>query len=378
MSKGLEPLPIDYKMEVLKIQKLSPIITLGFPLGSRTQENTVNVSVTRGHVRRTFENLFQVDTSIHRGNSGGPIIDTSGKVIGIASKVAADYTVGPMPVITLLPDIGMVLPITKAANFLNELKAGQTKWNGVLDLSVDIKIKQITDLARMGQWDKARALADKELKVSFDPMLVMAAGMMHLCSEDYQGAIHLFGQALSMDSENNHARWMLFLIDWLKDRSAVSPYRQELITLDWRSPFEFYGYLVRVLERLVNESAAVRGGYSEDEKGWLYYIISLIRLKQGDLADSEIFLRKAVLASNSDSWPYFLSISRLEQVPSQRLASLKRKTQRIEYRSDVTNFSQAIKKEYAVKKENLKKLAPLVARLKSTSVSYTHLTLPTN
>jgi len=368
LPKGLEPLPIDYEMEALKIQKLSPIITLGFPLGSRTQANTVNVSVTRGHVRRTFENLFQVDTSIHRGNSGGPIIDTSGKVIGIASKVAADYTAGPMPVITLLPDIGMVLPITKAAAFLNELKVGQTKWNGVLDLSVDIKIKQITDLARKRQWDKARALADKELKVSFDPMLVMAAGMMHFCSEDYQGAKHLFGQALSMDTENNNARLMLFLIDWLKGRSAVSLYRQELLALDWRSPFEFYGYLVQVLERLVDERSAVRGGYSEDEKSWLYYTVGLIRIKQGDLSDSERLLRKAVLASNNESWPLFLSISKLEQVQRQRLASLRKKTKRIEYQAVINRFSQTIKKEYTIKKEQLEKLAPLVAKLKVNSI----------
>ena len=366
---GLKPLPIDYKMEVLKIQKLSPIITLGFPLGSRTQENTVNVSVTRGHVRRTFENLFQVDTSIHRGNSGGPIIDTSGKVIGIASKVAADYTIGPMPVITLLPDIGMVLPITKAAAFLNELKAGQTKWNGVLDLSVDIKIKQITDLARKGQWDKAGALADKELKVSLDPMLVMATGMMHFCSQDYQGAKHLFGQALSMDTENYHARLMLFLIDWLKGRSAASPYRQGLIALDWRSPFEFYGYLAQVLEKLIDEGSAVKGGYSEDEKSWLYYIISLVRIKQGDLADSERLLRKAVLASNNESWPFFLSVSKLEQVQRQRLSSLEKKTKRIEYQSGINRFSQTIKKDYILKREQLEKLAPLITKLKLNSIT---------
>jgi len=368
LPEKLEPLPIDYEMEALKIQKLSPIITLGFPLGSRTQANTVNVSVTRGHVRRAFESLLQVDTSIHRGNSGGPIIDTSGKVIGIASKVAADYTAGPRPVITLLPDIGMVLPITKAATFLNELKAGETKWNGVLDLSVDFKIKQITNLARKGLWDKAKALADKELKVSFDPMLVMAAGMMHFCAEDYQGAKHLFVQALSMDTENNNARLMLFLIDWIKGRSAVSPYRSGLIALDWRSPFEFYGYLVQVLEKLIDEGSAIRGGYSEDEKSWLYYIIGLIRIKQGDLADSERLLRKAVLASNSESWPYFLSISKLEQAQRQRLSSLEKKPKRIGYRSDIKRFSQSIKKDYVLKRERLEKLAPLIAKLKTNSI----------
>ena len=369
LPDGLKPLPIDHEMDVLRIQKLSPIITLGFPLGSRTQANTVNVSVTRGNVRRTFETLLQVDTSIHRGNSGGPIIDTSGKVIGIASKVAADYTAGPRPVITLLPDIGMVLPITKAAVFLNELKAGQTKWNGVLDLSVDIKIKQITDLARKGKWDKARALADKELKVSFDPLLVMAAGMTHFCAEDYQGAKDLLSQALSMDTGNNDARFMLFLIDWLKGRSVMSHYRQELMSLDWRSPFEFYGYLTRVLEKLVDEGSAVKGGYSGDEKSWLYYMISLIRIKQGDLADSERLLRNAVLSANSESWPFFLSISKLEQVQRQRLSSLEKKTKRIEYQAGIRRFSQTIKKDYMSKRERLEKLAPLVTRLKENLIT---------
>ena len=369
LPEGLEPLPIDYEMEALKIQKLSPVITLGFPLGNRTQEKMVNVSVTRGHVRRTFENMLQVDTSIHKGNSGGPIIDTSGKVIGIASRVAVDRMAGPIPIITLLPDIGMVLPITKAAAFLNELKAGQTKWNGVLDLSVDIKIKQITDLALKGQWDKARALADQELKVSFHPLLVMEAGMMHFYSEDFQGAKHLFGQVLSMDRENSSARLMLFLIDWLKNESAASPYRQELISLDWRSPFEFYGYLVQVLERVVNEKSAIGGGNSENEKSWLYYILSLMRIKEGNMTDSERLLKKAVLVSYTESWPFFLSMSRLEQVQMQRLASLHKRIERIEYQADIDRFSKTIKKEFGLKREQVEKLAPLIAKFKSSSVT---------
>ncbi|NNL77554.1 MAG: hypothetical protein HKO68_14560, partial [Desulfobacterales bacterium] len=79
VPEGLQPLPLDEKMEALMVPKLSPVIALGFPLGSRTQASVVNVSVTRGNVRRTFENLLQVDTSIHKGNSGGPIIDIDGK-----------------------------------------------------------------------------------------------------------------------------------------------------------------------------------------------------------------------------------------------------------------------------------------------------------
>jgi S1-C subfamily serine protease len=126
VPEGLHPLPLDKKLEALAVPKLSPVIALGFPLGSRTQEATVNVSVTQGHVRRAFENLLQVDTSIHRGNSGGPVIDIRGKVIGIASGVAMDWIAGPVPVPTLLSDMGMVLPINKAVEFLQELKAGES------------------------------------------------------------------------------------------------------------------------------------------------------------------------------------------------------------------------------------------------------------
>jgi len=88
VPEGLKPLPLDLKLDAQKIPKLSRVITLGFPLGSRTPAATVNVSVARGHIRRSFENLFQVDASFYGGDSGGPMIDLRGKVIGIASGPA--------------------------------------------------------------------------------------------------------------------------------------------------------------------------------------------------------------------------------------------------------------------------------------------------
>ena len=51
---GLKPLPLDTELTAAEIPKLTPVITLGFPLGSRTQTTTINVSVTQGHVRRAF------------------------------------------------------------------------------------------------------------------------------------------------------------------------------------------------------------------------------------------------------------------------------------------------------------------------------------
>ena len=71
VPKGLEPLPLDAEMNAREIPKLSAVIALGFPLGSQAQQSEVNVSVTRGSVRRTFEHMIHIDASIYEGNSGG-------------------------------------------------------------------------------------------------------------------------------------------------------------------------------------------------------------------------------------------------------------------------------------------------------------------
>ena len=90
--------------------------------------------------------------------------------------------------------MGIILPITKAATFIQDLKEGQVKWNGVLDLSIDEKKKRIIEAARQGNWRDAREKADEELRQSFDPQLLMTAGVMHFCTFDSDGAKKLFAQ----------------------------------------------------------------------------------------------------------------------------------------------------------------------------------------
>ena len=362
IPEGLQPLPLDEKMTALAVPKLSPVIALGFPLGSRTQEAIVNVSVTSGHVRRTFENLLQVDTSIHRGNSGGPVIDIRGKVIGIASGVAMDWIAGPIPIRTLLPDMGMVLPIDKAVIFLREIKAGKVKWNGVMDLSVDTKIKTILDLAEAQRWSEAQLLADKELKTSFDPTLVLAAAMIHFCAGDHQKAGLLFESALSIDDKNVQARFLLYLIDWLADRSQTSPHRLNLLQLDWRSPHEFFGYLVRVLEGSITEEAALRGGYTDEERNWLRYIVSLAAA--GNIAGTQVekLLQPVVLSTGRENWLHFLALSRLQQIWQQNLAALDNPAARRQYQAQLDHFAQMQELSHRELAERQRILAPLQAQ----------------
>ena len=359
VPEGLHSLPLDEKMSAPAVPKLSPVIAIGFPLGSRTQETNVNVSVTTGHVRRTFENLLQVDTSIHRGNSGGPIIDIRGKVIGIASGVARDWIAGPIPLPTLLPDMGMVLPIDKAVIFLREIKTGKVKWNGVLDLSVDAKVNKILNLAEERKWSEAQLLADKELQTSFDPTLVLAAAMIHFCAGDHRQAAHLFESVLSMDDKNVRVRLLLFLIDWLADRSLTNPYRQDLLNLDWRSPHEFFGYLVRVLEGNLTEESALKGGTTDEERNWLHYIMALAAAEDDAALKAEKLLQPVVLGTGRESWLHFLALSRLQNIWQNNLTAMDDPETRRQYQAQLDQFDQKLQRSRRDSAERQRILTPL-------------------
>ena len=65
------------------------VFTLGFPLGSRLSGEA---TATKGIVsaRRTLRKVenFQIDAALNPGNSGGPLFDMNGKVIGVNTGVS--------------------------------------------------------------------------------------------------------------------------------------------------------------------------------------------------------------------------------------------------------------------------------------------------
>ncbi len=260
-------------------------------------------------------------------------------------------------------DMGMVLPITKVVNFLEEIKAGQIKWNGVLDLSVEATVKKITETAMQGRWAEAQAIADKELEHSMQPSLFMAAGVMHFCTGDLQGARRLFSQSLSMDAENNDAKLMLSIIDSLADGRTVSTHRQDLLACDWRSSAEFHGYLVQVMEGVVDEDSALKGWYTEAEKSWLYYVVGLVEFKRQNWRESERLLQEAVLTADLDAWELLLARSKLEEVQKRRRKSLKTDKEWAEYNANLELFNQALQKAQSDKKSREEQLAPLRTKL---------------
>ena len=366
---GLEPIPLDLGMDPRKLPKLTRVIALGFPLGARTQADTVNVSVVEGNVRRTFENMFQIDASLHGGNSGGPVIDSRGRAIGIVSAVAMDFTQGLVPMITPVWDIGLILPITHAVRLLMDLKAGSAKWNGMIDFNQEPTLTKIRDAAFQGRWADAMQLADESLVKSLQPALVTAAGVLHFCNGDSEGARQRFLQSLSMDAEDNQARLMLMLIDRLTGVREDTGYRRELLRADWRNSAEFQGYLAKVLEGSLPLESALKGWYTPGERSWLCYIGGWIRSREGQIEEADKLFQEAILSADSESWEFLLSVAAQQELQKQRRKTLRTDHEWAEYTTRAERFEKMKQESVKLNKKRREDLASLWASVADRPVS---------
>ena len=89
------------------------VVAIGNPLA---YEHTVTVGVVSFIGRKLFDssldNYIQTDAAISFGNSGGPLINTRGEIIGINAAVSRQAN-----------NIGFAIPINQARAILPQLKA---------------------------------------------------------------------------------------------------------------------------------------------------------------------------------------------------------------------------------------------------------------
>jgi len=101
------------------------VMAIGSPLDLAQTVSLGIVSALRGAVRIgevTYSDLIQTDAHINKGNSGGPLVDVYGQVVGIN---AAIYT--PEGRFT---GVGFALPINSAKAMLSELRMAQPRAAG--------------------------------------------------------------------------------------------------------------------------------------------------------------------------------------------------------------------------------------------------------
>lgn len=107
-----------------KVQVGDRVVAIGNALGQF--QNTVTSGIISGFGRsiqagdgsgggstETLQNLFQTDAAINEGNSGGPLVDTNGSVIGINTAVASGSA----------QNIGFAIPINDAMGLIKSVLA---------------------------------------------------------------------------------------------------------------------------------------------------------------------------------------------------------------------------------------------------------------
>lgn len=99
-----------------KIQQGDEVFTFGFPFGIEG-----DVSFKEGTISRRIEAYFETSAEIHPGNSGGPLVNRYGQVIGINTAIFGKSISG----IQLGETIKLAIPINNARNLIPDLKAGK-------------------------------------------------------------------------------------------------------------------------------------------------------------------------------------------------------------------------------------------------------------
>ena len=125
------------------------VIAIGNPFGfGGTVTSGIISSRNRDIGLTRYDDFIQTDASINQGNSGGPLFDLNGKVIGINTAIIAPGSSGSI-------GIGFAIPSNPASKVINQLiKFGKTK-RGWLGVRIQLVTKEIADVENLEKTEGA-------------------------------------------------------------------------------------------------------------------------------------------------------------------------------------------------------------------------------
>ena len=130
-----------------RLQVGQKVLAIGNPFGL---EGTLTVGVVssigrsiEGENEQKLQGMIQTDAAINGGNSGGPLLDSSGNVIGINTAILGQTNMG----------IGFALPINRAKALLSDYQAGRVTERPRVGVSTEFvagDLSQALGLPRRG------------------------------------------------------------------------------------------------------------------------------------------------------------------------------------------------------------------------------------
>ena len=130
-----------------RLQVGQKVLAIGNPFGL---EGTLTVGVVssigrsiEGENEQKLQGMIQTDAAINGGNSGGPLLDSSGNVIGINTAILGQTNMG----------IGFALPINRAKALLSDYQAGRVTERPKVGISTEFvagDLAEALELPRRG------------------------------------------------------------------------------------------------------------------------------------------------------------------------------------------------------------------------------------
>jgi serine protease Do len=119
------------------------VVAIGNPFGLGGTVTSGIISARNRDINLTrYDDFIQTDASINQGNSGGPLFNLDGDVIGINTAIIAPGQSGSI-------GIGFAIPSNAASNVINQLiKYGETK-RGWLGVRIQQVTKEIADVEKL-------------------------------------------------------------------------------------------------------------------------------------------------------------------------------------------------------------------------------------
>jgi serine protease Do len=156
-----------------KVQVGDSVVAIGNALGQF--QNTVTSGIISGYGRsvqassqgtgqnaENLDNLFQTDAAINEGNSGGPLVNLTGQVIGINTAIAGNAQ-----------NIGFAIPINDVKGLVDQVESSgklQQPWLGVyyIPLTNDVVQQYGLDVSS-GAWIPSATIIGQDPIVSGGP-----------------------------------------------------------------------------------------------------------------------------------------------------------------------------------------------------------------